>query len=81
QAVIRAINHRNRTFVKGTQRYFAEVLANNNYLRAKKENLNTEKISFDYFGIPTIGKGRVIADIRQLYEKVDSEIQSNAKGD
>lgn len=48
QAVIRAINNRNRTFVNGTQRYFAEVLANNIYLRAKKENLNTDKISFDY---------------------------------
>lgn len=81
QAVIRAINNRNRTFVNGTQRYFAEVLANNIYLRAKKENLNTDKISFDYFGIPTIGNGRGIADIRQLYEKVDSDIQAYAKGD
>ncbi|AJJ46981.1 type II-B CRISPR-associated RNA-guided endonuclease Cas9/Csx12 [Francisella tularensis subsp. novicida] len=81
QAVIRAINNRNRTFVNGTQRYFAEVLANNIYLRAKKENLNTDKISFDYFGIPTIGNGRGIAEIRQLYEKVDSDIQAYAKGD
>ncbi|QUE30581.1 type II-B CRISPR-associated RNA-guided endonuclease Cas9/Csx12 [Francisella philomiragia] len=82
QAVIKAIDNRNRTFVNGTQRYFAEVLANNIYLRAKKENLDTNKISFDYFGVPTTdSSGRGIADIRKLYEVIDSDIQAYAKGD
>ena len=82
QAVINAINNRNRAFVNGTQRYFAEVLANNIYLRAKKENLATEKLSFDYFGVATTNSnGEGIADIRKLYEAVDSDIESYAKGD
>ncbi|APD50479.1 type II-B CRISPR-associated RNA-guided endonuclease Cas9/Csx12 [Francisella hispaniensis] len=82
KAVIRAINNRNRTFVNGTQRYFAEVLANNIYLRAKKENLATNRITFDYFGIETTNSnGRGVADVRKLYEKVDSDIQAYAKGD
>ena len=82
KAVINAINNRNRAFVNGTQRYFAEVLANNIYLRAKKENLATEKLSFDYFGVATTNSnGEGIADIRKLYEAVDSDIESYAKGD
>ncbi|MEY8703315.1 type II-B CRISPR-associated RNA-guided endonuclease Cas9/Csx12, partial [Francisella philomiragia] len=82
QAVIKAIDNRNRTFVNGTQRYFAEVLANNIYLRVKKENLDTNKISFDYFGVPTTdSNGRGIADIRKLYEAIDSNIEAYAKSD
>lgn len=69
QAVIKAINNRNRAFVNGTQRYFAEVLANAFYLRAKQEKLNTAKISFDYFGVETTNQtGTGIANIRKFYE-------------
>lgn len=72
QAVIKAINNRNRTFVNGTQRYFAEVLANAFYLRAKQEKLNTAKISFDYFGVETTNQaGTGIANIRKFYEDYD----------
>lgn len=82
QAVIKAIDNRNRTFVNGTQRYFAEVLANNIYLRAQKEKLATDKLSFDYFGVETTNSnGRGIADIRKLYEAIDSDIEAYAKGD
>ena len=48
--VINAINNRTRTLVNGTQRYFAEVLANTLYKKAKsikKGNL----LSFDYLGV------------------------------
>ena len=50
EAVIDAINHRTKTLVNGTQRYFAEVLANELYKKAKvikKHHL----LSFDYFGV------------------------------
>ena len=50
EKVINAIDNRTRTLVNGTQRYFAEVLANNLYKMAKsigKQNL----LSFDYFGV------------------------------
>ncbi len=48
--VIKAINNRTRALVNGTQRYFAEALANTLYKKAKfikKETL----LSFDYFGV------------------------------
>ena len=80
QAVIRAINNRNRTFVNGTQRYFAEVLANNFYLRAKKEGLDTTKLDFDYFGVETTNTaGRGVTDVRKLYENLDDDISTFAK--
>ena len=48
--VINAIDNRTKTFVNGTQRYFAEVLANNLYKKAKL--INKQKLlSFDYFGV------------------------------
>ena len=51
EKVIRAIDNRNRSFVNGTQRYFAEVLANEIYKKAKKEKLE-HLLSFDYFSSP-----------------------------
>jgi len=82
QAVIKAINNRNRAFVNGTQRYFAEVLANNFYLRAKKEKLDTSKLDFDYFGVETTNTaGRGVTDVRKLYENLDKDIKAYAKGD
>ena len=48
--VISAIDNRTRTLVNGTQRYFAEVLANNLYKEAKKIQ-KQHLLSFDYFGV------------------------------
>ena len=48
--VIRAIDNRTRTLVNGTQRYFAEVLANKLYKEAKSIG-KEELLSFDYFGV------------------------------
>ena len=48
--VIEAIDHKTKTLVNGTQRYFAEVLARGILIKAKeigKEDL----ISFDYFNV------------------------------
>ena len=80
--VIKALNNRNRTFVNGTQRYFAQVLANAFYLRAKRENLDTSKLSFDYFGVETTNsRGNGISDVRKFYEFIDDDITAYAKGD
>ena len=82
RVVILALNNRNRTFVNGTQRYFAQVLANTFYLRAKRENLDTNKLSFDYFGVETSNsRGNGISDVRKFYEFIDDDITSYAKGD
>ena len=64
--VIAAIDNRIRTLVNGTQRYFAQSLANNLYRKAKslgKEHL----LSFDYFSIGAwdTTRGNGIKDMRE----------------
>ena len=69
--VINAIDNRNRALVNGTQRYFAEVLANTLYKKAKR--IGREKqLSFDYFGVEAQSstRGNGIYDLRKDYEKV-----------
>ena len=78
--VIKAINHLNQTLVNGTQRYFAEVLANNLYkkaMRIKKENF----LSFDYFGVDVMSNisGKGIYDLRKEYESVDEKLKEYEK--
>ena len=68
--VINAIDNRNRALVNGTQRYFAEVLANTLYKKAKR--IGREKqLSFDYFGVEAQSstRGEGIYDLRKEYEK------------
>ena len=67
--VIRAIDNRNRTFVNGTQRYFAEVIANSLYKEAKRIKKHG-LLSFDYFGIEAWSHNQAynINDLRRLYE-------------
>ena len=55
--VINAIDNRTRTFVNGTQRYFAEVLANNLYKEAKRIG-KAKQISFDFFGVEALDNTR-----------------------
>ena len=50
EKVVNAIDHRTRTLVNGTQRYFAETLANGLYKKAKAIN-KQHLLSFDYFGV------------------------------
>ena len=50
EKVINAIDSRTRTFVNGTQRYFAEVLANKLHKEAKRIGKD-HLLSFDYFGV------------------------------
>ena len=71
--VIRAIDNRNRTFVNGTQRYFAEVIANNLYKKAKRIKKH-RLLSFDYFGIKAFPDNQDdnIKALRREYEKHDS---------
>ena len=52
QKVINAIDNRTRTLVNGTQRYFAEILANSLYKKAKAIG-RRHLLSFDYFGVET----------------------------
>ena len=78
--VINAIDNRNRTLVNGTQRYFAEVLANSLYKKAKaigKQHL----LSFDYFGVEAqdSSRGEGIYNLRKEFEAVDSEIKKYKK--
>lgn len=78
--VINAIHNRNRTFVNGTQRYFAEVLANNLYKLAKKEKYD-HLLSFDYFGAPSKPgpHGDSTYELRKMYEKTSLGIAQYAK--
>ena len=80
EAVIDAINHRTKTLVNGTQRYFAEVLANELYKKAKaikKHHL----LSFDYFGVEAQdnSRGDGIYDFRSWLEKNRTDLQCYAK--
>lgn len=80
EKVINAINNRNRTLVNGTQRYFAEVLANSLYKKAKaigKQHL----LSFDYFGVEAqdSSRGDGIYHLRKAIEAADSEIKKYKK--
>jgi len=54
EKVINAIDNKNRAFVNGTQRYFAEVLANELYKLAKAKR-KEKSLTFDYFGVPADG--------------------------
>lgn len=49
--VIRSLQNRNRTFVNGTQRYFAQKIADKLYDRARKSGYQ-KRLSFDYFEFP-----------------------------
>ncbi len=89
--IINAIDNRNRAFVNGTQRYFAEVIANNLYKKVlahnaklknkKSENkkINIKNLSFDYFGVPAISHLQMesIYDLRKKYEKAYSKVFKN----
>jgi len=79
--VIKAIDNKNRTIVNGTQRYFASVIANNLYKKAKA--LGVERaISFDYFGIDNFNNDGVsVYDVRQQFEQVSDDINKFAKTD
>ena len=87
--VIEAIDNRNRTLVNGTQRYFAEVLANNLYKAAKKK-CKQNLLSFDYFESSTdAGSSNVnVPSVRKYFEgkKDDNgnyrhpELQRHIKG-
>ncbi len=70
EKVINAIDNRTRTLVNGTQRYFAEVIANNLHKKARtigKQN----RLSFDFFGVEAQSntRGDGIKDLRDEYEK------------
>ena len=80
EKVIAAINNKSRALVNGTQRYFAEVLANALYKKAMhigKQGL----LSFDYYGVEarSNSRGDGIYDLRKLYEAVYPEIDEYDK--
>ena len=49
--VIRALQNRNRTFVNGTQRFYAQLIADKLHGRSRKAGL-AGNLSFDYFEYP-----------------------------
>ena len=74
EKVIQSINHKTRTLVNGTQRYFAEVLANNLYKKAlywnaqnKTKPIKLENLKFDYFGVEAVDstRGDGVSDFRK----------------
>ena len=78
--IINAIDNRTRTFVNGTQRYFAQVLADSLYKKAKtikKQHL----LSFDFFGVEAQDntRGDGIYDLRNDYEKINDDVFKYAK--
>ena len=77
EKIIKAIDNRTRTFVNGTQRYFAEVVANSLYKKAKQlgyENL----LSFDYFGVEASynSAGDSTSDLRKSFNEANDDIIS-----
>ena len=87
--VIRAIDNRNRTLVNGTQRYFAEMLANKLYKKAKTIGEH-RSLSFDYFEVTSDGSSSNISVpfVRKFFESkkdedgnlVHPELQDHIKG-
>ena len=70
--VIQSIDNRNRTLVNGTQRYFAEVLANKLYKKIlyhnqknKNKPIQIKHLSFDYFGVSSNGDSNSVPFIRK----------------
>jgi len=78
--VINAIDNKNRAFVNGTQRYFAEVLANKLYKLAKSKG-KARLLSFDYFGVEAKpnSAGDSIYDLRKMHEQYNHRIAGYAK--
>ena len=78
--VIKAIYNRNRTFVNGTQRYFAQVLADILHKKAKRVN-KSGMLEFDYFEIEAHRdpRGYGVSDLRKEYEEHYSEISEYKK--
>ena len=80
--VIKVISNRNRTIVNGTQRYFAQCIADKIFQKAKvigKERF----INFDYFEYSSeANNDKSIYDLRKFYlenSSKDSEIVDNNK--
>ena len=81
--VINTIDNKNRAFVNGTQRYFAQVIANNLYKKVLAHNANSQKsdsknkkiniknLTFDYFGVPSLSSSQNIgiSGLRKRYEE------------
>lgn len=78
--VIQAISNRNKTFVNGTQRYFAEVLANELYKKTRADDKKQNLLSFDYFDIPSRSNHKEIgiSNLRENYN-LDPEIKKYEK--
>ena len=85
QQVIHAINHKTKTFVNGTQRYFAEVLSNTLIRKALKEGHTPQdihnKISFDYFSFNSRSSNQKegIYDVRRALEAALPRLNEHKK--
>ena len=80
EEVISAIDNRTRTLVNGTQRYFAQTVADNLYKKAKTIGKNRQ-LYFDFFAVESQPntRGDGIKDLRDAYEKTHEEITKHAK--
>lgn len=68
--VIEALNNKRRTYVNGTQRFFAEYLANEFYKKALDSGYGS-RIDFDYFGVDafTNSGGSGVDDWKHFYRE------------
>ena len=73
--VIQAIDNRTRALVNGTQRYFAEILANKLYKKIlyhnqknKSKPIKINDLSFDYFGVSSNGDPDSVPFVRRYLE-------------
>ena len=82
EMVINAISNRNRAIVNGTQRYFAQIIADKFYQKAK-ETGKEGSIEFDYFEYTSeVGKEKSIYELRDFYlekSQENSELDKNSK--
>ena len=80
EEVISAIQNRTRTLVNGTQRYFAQTVADSLYKKAKSIGKNRH-LYFDFFAVESQSntRGDGVRDLREAYEKTDEEIAKYVK--
>lgn len=87
EKVINAIDSRNRAYVNGTQRYFAEVIANELHKKALKKGWSG-KLNFDYYEVEAGSQAHSnnVHDLRRDYEdcwkwEKNNDLMSYSKGE
>lgn len=79
QKVLEAIQNRNRTFVNGTQRFVAQVIADKLHQMAER-NGKESQLEFDYFEYPADpNHPKGVQNLRRQIAEVDPELEKHEK--